>query len=305
MATPEEAQRAFLGELIGAGHLIPTGVDGLYGRGAAFEGIVSGLEGYISSFGDPDRPEVLRFPPLVTRENFEKSEYMKSFPQLAGIVHSFDGDDAGHLALLDKLEKKQDWSAGLPGAGVVLTPAACYPVYPTVARAPVPAEGRLLDVYSWCFRHEPSIDPCRMQMFRMREHVRIGSAELVKAWREVWLERGKRMMAALQLEVAIDDANDAFFGRTGRMLKMNQRDQGLKFELLVPVTSSEKPTACLSFNYHQDHFGHTFGIRLASGGLAHSACVGWGMERIALALLRRHGLDAAAWPAAVREKLTL
>ena len=42
------------------------------------------------------------------------------------------------------------------------------------------------------------------------------------------------------------------------MLANNQRDQGLKFELLVPVNSAEKPTACLSFNYHQDHFGSTW-----------------------------------------------
>ena len=31
-----------------------------------------------------------------------------------------------------------------------------------------------MDVFSYCFRHEPSVDPARMQMFRMREFVRIG-----------------------------------------------------------------------------------------------------------------------------------
>ena len=44
------------------------------------------------------------------------------------------------------------------------------------------------------------------------------------------------------------------------MLAASQRDQKLKFELLVPITSQEKPTACLSFNYHQDHFGSLWGI---------------------------------------------
>ena len=35
--------------------------------------------------------------------------------------------------------------------------------------------------------------------------------------------------------------------------------------------------------------------------VAHTACVGFGLERITLALLRHHGLDLAAWPEAVRD----
>jgi seryl-tRNA synthetase len=87
------------------------------------------------------------------------------------------------------------------------------------------------------------------------------------------------------------------------MLKANQRDQTLKFELLVPICSQDKPTACCSFNYHQDHFGHLFGIELAAGGVAHTACVGFGLERIALALFHTHGLDLGGWPDAPRRIL--
>ena len=36
---------------------------------------------------------------------------------------------------------------------------------------------------------------------------------------------------------------------------MNQREQELKFEIVAPIASDEKPTAIISFNYHQDHFG--------------------------------------------------
>ena len=39
---------------------------------------------------------------------------------------------------------------------------------------------------------------------------------------------------------------------------------------------------------------------IADGEVAHSACVGFGMERIALALFRTHGLDPATWPVSVR-----
>ena len=62
-------------------------------------------------------------------------------------------------------------------------------------------------------------------------------------------------------------------------------------EALVPIANAE-PTAVASFNLHREHFGSVFGIRMADGGTASSSCVGFGLERITLALFRAHGLDA-------------
>ena len=100
-----------------------------------------------------------------------------------------------------------------------------------------------------------------------------------------------------------DLSNDPFFGRPGRMLAANQREQALKFELLIPITSEESPTACLSFNYHKDKFALNWKLQQANDELAHTACVGFGMERMALALLKHHGLSLSQWPSAVRAKL--
>jgi seryl-tRNA synthetase len=86
------------------------------------------------------------------------------------------------------------------------------------------------------------------------------------------------------------------------MLAANQREQELKYELVVPITSTDNPTAVLSFNYHQDLFGGLYGIRV-DDATAHTGCVGFGMERVTLALLKTHGLDPAGWPRTVREKL--
>jgi seryl-tRNA synthetase len=144
-----------------------------------------------------------------------------------------------------------------------------------------------------------------MQLFRMHENVRVGEPSDVLAFRELWQARGVALLQSLALPCHVDVANDPFFGRAGRMLAANQRDQNLKFELLVPICSTEKPTACVSFNYHQDHFGHLFDIHLADGRVAHTACVGFGLERTALALFKTHGLDTAGWPAAVRQVLGL
>jgi seryl-tRNA synthetase len=294
----------FLDGLFEHGLLIDTGVDGLYGRGGTFERVVAGLEALISRYGDEDNAEVVRFPPGMNRALFEKSGYLKSFPQLAGTVHSFDGNERAHGALLAKLEGGEDWTEDQRVTDIVLAPAACYPLYPAVAkRGALPKPGLLFDLQAYCFRREPSKDPARMQMFRMREYVRIGTPEQVTAFRAVWLERGRDFVTQLALPFDVDLANDPFFGRAGKIMASSQRDQGLKFELLVPIESIEKPTACLSFNYHQDHFGALWGINTVSGDVAHTACVGFGLERLTLALFKHHGFNVASWPSSVRAAL--
>ena len=69
------------------------------------------------------------------------------------------------------------------------------------------------------------------------------------------MTRAKDIADQLGLPYRFDNASDAFFGRGGKLMAMSQIEQALKFELLVPVRSAEQPTACMSFNYHQDHFG--------------------------------------------------
>ena len=155
---------------------------------------------------------------------------------------------------------------------------------------------------SYVFRHEPSGDPARLQMFHQRELVRIGEPETVTAWRDAWRDRAVELLLGLGLDARFDVAADPFFGRSGRMLAASQKEQALKFEILVPIAGTE-PTAVASFNYHQDHFAAAHGITMANGTPAHTACLGFGEERIVLALLRKHGLDVDGWPVEVRRGL--
>ena len=306
MLNPDEkSEREYLDALLEKGLLLATGVPGVVGRGHDFERVAMAVDDAVTRLGANDGADVWRFPPIIPRKNFEKSEYMKSFPELAGSVHAFVGGERDQMKLLNAMEAGESWAHNLPPTQVCLTPAACYPVYPQLTGT-LPDGGRTVDVQSYCFRHEPSGDPARMQMFRQREHVRIGAPDTVRAFRDKWLERGRTLLLSdLQLPGAADVANDPFFGRGGKMLAQNQRDQSLKFEILIPVCSTAKPTACVSFNYHQEHFGHLFGIKTPDGAEAHTACVGFGLERCTLALFKHHGLDIAGWPKTVRERLAL
>jgi seryl-tRNA synthetase len=225
----------------------PLGVEGVYARTALLERVVDGLGRLISANREPGS-EVLRFPPVMSRAQLEKTGYQNNFPQLLGGVCCVAGHAAGD----------QPWSAAASTSDLVVTPAACYPVYPLVAaRGEVPAAGLLFDVAADCFRREPSRQRDRLQSFRMREYVCIGSAEQASAFRARWLARAEELADGLGLNWRIDKASDPFFGRTGKLLAMSQVEQSLKYELLVPIYSQERPTACMSFNYHLDHFGET------------------------------------------------
>jgi seryl-tRNA synthetase len=288
--------------LVEHGLIIPSTVKGAYGRGAAFEDILRRFDQLVGRLTEADGAQEMMFPPILPRVLIEKLGYLDNFPQLAGSVHSFFGSDAKARELSARVQGGERWEDLLDPTEVMLAPAACYPVYPNFSGL-LPEGGRLVTVLGWVFRHEPSDEPTRLQSFRMREFIRVGKQADVVAWRDAWLERGLALLSGLGLPADSDVASDPFFGRTGKMMAAQQLDQRLKFEILVPVISREKPTAVCSFNWHQDHFSSKFGIRNADDSPAQTACMGFGLERVTLALLKAHGFDPAAWPAPVRAQL--
>ena len=302
LADAEQAE--FMAELVGAGLLLESGVPGLYGHNDVFESVRMRLDERLSAEAGARGAVRLRFPPLIPRRQLESSGYLASFPHLCGTVYAFEGTEAQAAEQSELAARHESWDEFQQMTDLALVPAACYPVYPAVAaRGPLAPGGAFVDAGgSWVFRHEPSTDPARRQMFHQHELVRIGEPDAVLEWRDEWARRGLDLLRSLGLDARLDNASDPFFGRRGRMLAANQRNEALKLELLVQIAGPE-PTALASFNHHREHFGGIYGIELADGGTAHTACLGFGHERIVLALLRTYGLEPDAWPAAVRAEL--
>jgi len=292
----------FYDGLVKHGLIIPVGVQGAFGRGAVFEDVLERFNGMVSQVAINDRAEVYTFPPVINRQVLEKVHYLDSFPHLCGAVYSFFGKDLQAKQLAEKVNSGQPYGEMMGMTDVVLNPAACYPVYPSFTGT-VPKGGRLVTMMNWVFRHEPSPEPTRMQSFRVREFVKVGTPDEVVEWRDMWLQRGLTLLQGLGLPAKSDVASDPFFGRGGKMLAVSQKEQKLKFEVLVPVISAEDPTAVCSFNFHQEHFGSTFAIRTQDGNVANTACLGFGLERIVMALFKTHGFDVEQWPADVRKQL--
>jgi seryl-tRNA synthetase len=290
---------------LGRSVLQSTGSGGVYARTALFEDVIAGLSGLITRHREPDT-EVLRFPPVMNRRQVEKSGYLHSFPHLLGCVCGLSGDEAEIHAAVGRFNAGQQWTDDLSATELVLTPAACYPIYPmAVARGAVPAEGHRFDVESYCFRREATFEVDRLQAFRMREYVCMGSPDDVVAFRARWMELAKELADELALPYRIAPASDPFFGRAARIIAASQVEQLLKYEFLVPLRSHDRPTACMSFNYHRDHFGTTWDLRMASGEVAHTACVAFGMDRLALAVFAIHGIEPREWPMRLRGALSM
>jgi seryl-tRNA synthetase len=280
-------------------------IDGVYARTGPYEAVITGLADLITRQREP-ATEILRFPPVMSRAHIERHGYLKSFPNLLGCVCGLHGSEQDIRAAANSYYEGKEWTESLAPNDLVLTPAACYPVYPIVAsRGYVPNDGLLFDVAADCFRREPSKDIDRLQSFRMREYVCIGNARQIVSFRERWMVKAKAIADQLRVPYTVEQASDPFFGRTGQMMAISQFEQCLKFELLVPVRSAEEPTACMSFNYHLDHFGTTWGLSDEAGNVCHTGCVAFGMDRLAVALFAVHGFKTNAWPDSVRGLLSL
>jgi seryl-tRNA synthetase len=294
----------FTRSLLEAGLLEVGGVAGVYHRSFEFENIIRGIETYVSSAGGNEKRRQLFCSPVMARSTLEKCGYLTSFPDLVGTISSFAGSEADLPMLRERVENGGDWADLLTPTQVALCSAACQNVYPMLVGKPIPPQGLVYEVQAHCFRHEPSDDLARMLSFRQHEFVYIGTAHDAREHAELLRSRFCDLLDGLEISYEVVAANDPFFGRMGRLLAESQRQKSLKYEFVAPITS-EVPHSIGSANFHEDHFGASFGLSMFDGSVAHSSCVGFGLERVALALLFRHGTNTANWPTEIQKRLSL
>ena len=99
--------------------LLPSGIEGVYARTAVFEDVVTRLAAFISGHREPGT-EVLRFPPVMSRRQLERSGYLKSFPHFLGCVCCLDGGEAEVRGTVERFEAGEEVSpATLKTRGLV------------------------------------------------------------------------------------------------------------------------------------------------------------------------------------------
>jgi hypothetical protein len=111
------------------------------------------------------------------------------------------------------------------------------------------------------------------------------------------------LMDDLDLTYTIRTATDPFFVGTYTEQTANQAAFDLKYEIRAALPYKDGTLAAGSYNRHGDFFGRTLDISNQDGSPASTSCVGIGYERLALAFVAQHGLDARAWPTSVQAAL--
>ena len=272
---------------------VAPGVVGL--RGGALS-LLRRLERETAQLAQREAPEEWAAPPAIAMQTLERAEYFSSFPfWLTAAYHLPDDETA-----LERIATDVEPVLAARDAGrctdVALPPALCYHVFERFAGRRLTTT-QLVTLAGTCWRHEgASLSALERQWsFTMREIVCVGTAADVEDFRQ----RGMRLAGALASRLDLDSgflvATDPFFAPTARGKAIVQRVKALKHELALPI-GDDRSTAAASFNNHDRFFGEAFGITLATGEPASSACVAFGLERWLLAFLVAHGVDGAAWP---------
>jgi seryl-tRNA synthetase len=183
----------------------------------------------------------------------------------------------------------------------VLRPAICLPVYRALEGSSVAAGGLVITTAGRAFRYESSnmegIE--RLWDFSMREIVFVGSAEEVEHQRARMADAVCSLMEEWDLGFRLVAASDPFFATVRGTKALWQRTRALKYEVLVDTGGNT--VAAGSINFAGTLFGDAFHIRTDAGDIATTACVGFGLERLILALFSQHGFEPGRWPTAMRE----
>lgn len=245
------------------------------------------------------------FPTLIGADVLDRCRYLKNFPSALNlVVHLREDYDvlrdfaaSAHWAT-DRLVYNQGSASDVE---CLLSPSVCFHWYSSLRDSQL-RNAQAVTAIGKCFRYESSnlqgLE--RLWDFSMREIIFAGLASDVLANRERLVELSSRFLDSLGIAYEISTAVDPFFVDSFAVQSAYQQGFELKFELLAPLPYSGKKLAIGSINYHQDFFGRSFAIE-TSEGPAHTACIGFGYERLLLAFLAQYGLDDTAWPEAVSE----
>jgi len=279
----------------------------------ALEGLSLALFEYFdrafAAMGQDWSPSPLRTPTLIATDVLAKCDYFRSFPHNVTFATHLSEDPAQRESFLARHRDASALDASALGQMVTpeacLSPAVCYHVYHLAQGRRLPPTGAAYAVSGKCFRYESTNmrDLRRLWDFTMREVVFLGERETLFAERQKGVEAMSRFLDQHDLAGEIRTASDPFFIAPEALAKVHfQLSSDAKYEVALSLSDGEY-LAVGSLNHHSDFFGRVFDISLADGGVAHSACIAFGLERWVYAFLAQHGDDPARWPTVVRDGL--
>jgi hypothetical protein len=280
---------------------------GIFTLGPLLTRLIDFFEAQFIELGEAFEAIPYRFPTLIPARYLERVNYFRAFPHSLSFVTHLRED----LDVIDQFSLHaacDERGLNTPPNSfsqiqALLSPAVCYHLYFALADRPLPGGQVVATAVGSCFRYEAinltSLE--RMWNFTMREVIFVGAKDFVLENRELARQHMTRVFEKIGLAYRVESANDPFFIGEFRKQAAFQSAFQLKFEIRASLPFKDATLAVGSYNYHQDFFGRNLNITLPDGSPAHTGCVAFGLERIALAFLAQYSLEPENWPAYVRE----
>jgi hypothetical protein len=280
---------------------------GRIGFGPRFLELMEFFDRRLFSFAQLFSAESRQFPTLISAEVLARCNYLNAFPHSVSIVSHLRED----LDEIQNFARTARWDGqklvcdekNFGSVECLLSPTVCFHCFGWLKDSRQEEPGAFTAIGK-CFRYESrNLNGLeRLWDFTMREIIFVGVKEYVLAQRQRTIDECLKLLAEWDLSYEIKSATDAFFLDESSMATF-QLAFDLKYEVQAALPYKSKSLAIGSFNFHQDLFGRCMNISTATGEPANTGCVGFGIERLALAFLAQHGLDPKRWPTAVANNI--
>jgi len=281
------------------GDIVPLG-QGRYAFGPRLVALMARLDAEITGIAGALAAPSYAFPALIGADVLDRCQYFKNFPTALSFVSHLREDHASIREFAREARCADGQLAfdtsRLSPVDCLLAPSVCFHWYACLAGTSL--DSKTITAAGRCFRYESTnlTGLERLWDFTMREVVFAGPPEYVLTQRQACIDKSIALLDRLGLAYEVTTATDPFFADVYAAQAAYQQGFELKFELLVPLPYSGRMLAVGSINYHQDFFGRSFAIQ-ANGAPAHTGCLGFGLERLALAFIAQHGVNEETWPA--------
>ena len=256
----------------------------------------------LNLFPDAQKTEM---PTLIPLSVYEKGRYFENFPHHIMFQTTLDND----LQVLDEFAKNGTKDGAIFKRMItptnVLRHAACAPVYAFLGNSKLDSAKPLAMIVSGkCYRNEGNnvFELARLKEFYMKEVVFVGTPEQTAACLEKSRTIWDQMIELFGINCRIETANDSFFASSYKKLKIFQLMGDSKQEFRMYQPGSGTYCAVSSANAHRTHFSKEYNIT-NDKGYCYTACLAFGVERLAYSLLCQTGLDVSKWDEKTRKEI--
>lgn len=237
------------------------------------------IEALILQIASKVNAEEVIVPCILSWENTEKSNYLKSFENQALSIVS-----------LEEARKNNNFVNNYIG---LACPTVCYHYFSSLKNNSVD-ENYAITAFARCTRGEKGDlnDLSRLTNFSMREIVFYGTKDYCAEKLKITLEETKKILNDIfDLSYKVMTASDPFFGENETLKKKAQLISESKYEVQTLLPFCNETISIGSFNNHGSVFYDRFNISSKRPDLKFSSCVGWGYERLIFTILSQKGVD--------------